>query len=329
MSTHRRPRATIQPLAILLTTGAVLGVVCLVAATTCVVLGLRPMVVTSGSMSPSIPAGSLVLAEDVPAAEAEVGDVVAVPRADGSRVMHRVVTVTASGEQVALTLQGDANAAPDPETYVVDRVLAVRLDVPWLGYPVAWLSTPGGLLGLGAAACGLVLFAFRRTSAPSAAATPGSRRRAAARLAVPLAAVVVATMATPAWAGFTDTGTVTSGSVATHAVVAPASSSCSAVLLAATVSWPGDQRYDYEVVLRQVSNGTVVSTRQVTGASTSTTYSGLASFGLVAGAGTFDFQVELRSYLADTTTWRSATVRTYQNIRVAAVVVGATVSCTT
>ncbi len=328
MSAHRRPRATVRPLGIVLTTGALLGVVCLVATAACLVLGLRPMVVTSGSMSPSIPAGSLVLANDAPADEAEVGDVVAVRRADGSRVMHRVVTVGTSGDQVALTLKGDANAAPDTEVYLVDRVLEVRLDVPWVGYPVSWLSTPAGLLGLGAAACGLVLFAFRRTSAPSDT-TSRSRRPAGTLLAVPLAAAVVATTAAPTWATFTDTATMTSGSIASHTVVAPASSSCSAALLAATVSWPGDQRYDYEVVLRRVSNSAVVSTTQVTGASTSIVYSGLASFGLVVGAGTVDFQVEIRSYLAGTTTWRSATVRTYQHVRVVAILVGATVSCTT
>ena len=166
------------------------------------------MVVTTGSMSPTIPAGSLAFAQDAAADDAEVGDIVAVQRVDGTRVMHRVVTAEPSGDQVALTLQGDANSTPDPEIYVVDRVLAVRFDVPWLGYPVSWLSTPWGLLGLGAVGCGLLLFAFRPTSAP----TPG-RRRVAALVAVPLSAVVVSTTAFPSSATFTDTGTVTSNTM--------------------------------------------------------------------------------------------------------------------
>jgi hypothetical protein len=253
----------------------------------------------------------------------DVGDVVVVPRNTGGRVMHRVVHVEAIGDEVVLTLQGDANATPDRTPYVVREVHTVRSHVPLLGYPVTWLSTPFGLLGLGAVACVLLLFAFRRNPRPA------GRRRAVAAISVPVAAAVAVSAGTPVGAWFTDSGTVTSATSTTHAVVAPASASCSAALLAGTVSWPGDQRYDYEVVLRRVSTNAVVSTTQVTGATTSVTYSGLASFGLVVGAGTVDFQVEIRSYLATATTWRSPTVRTYQYVRVLAILVGATVSCTT
>ena len=90
-----------------------------------------------------------------------------------------------------------------------------------------------------------------------------------------------------------------------------------------------DPRYDYEAVLRRVSTGNVVSTRQITGNSISTTYSGLLDFGLVVGAGTVDFTVEIRSKLATATSWESATTRNYGNIRVLAIVIGATASCTT
>lgn len=323
MTSHRR-RKPLRPGRILLSLGAALGVVCLVAATASVFLDLRPMVVSSGSMSPAIPAGSLALAQDSAAEEVEVGDVVAVSRADGTRVMHRVVAAEPSGGEVALTLQGDANAAPDSEIYVVDRVLAVRFDVPWLGYPISWLSTTWGLMILGAGGFGLLVFALRPSRAPAA-----GRRRVAAFLAVPLAGVLVSVAAAPSSAFFTDTGTATSGSLASHTVLRPASASCSAALLVATVSWPGDARYDYEVVLRRVSNGSVVSTTQVTGTGTSVTYSGLASFGLVVGAGTVDFQVEITSYLAGSTSWRSADARVYTYIRVLAILIGATVSCTT
>jgi len=231
MTSHRR-RRWFRPGSILLSLGAVLGAVCLVAAAVLVFLDMRPMVVSSGSMSPAIPAGSLALAQDTAAENAEVGDVVAVSRADGTRVMHRVVAVEPSGDQVALTLQGDANAAPDSEIYVVDRVLAVRADVPLVGYPVSWLSTSWGLMALGAGAFGLLAFAFRPTRAPT-----GGRRRVAAFLAVPLATVMVWTTATPSSASFTDTGTVTSGAIATY-TVPPTTLTCGALgLLSVTFNW--------------------------------------------------------------------------------------------
>jgi len=286
------------------------------------------MVVTTGSMSPAIPAGSLALAQDAAAGDADVGDVVAVHRADGTRVMHRVVSAEPSGSEVALTLKGDANSSPDPEVYVVDRVLAVRFDVPWLGYPISLLSTPGGLLGLGALACGLLVFAFRRTDAPVA----GRRHRVSALMAVPLAVAVVATAAAPSWATFTDTGSVTSGTMGTHTVLRPDSVACSTSGDNATFAWPEkDPRYDYEIVLwRDVTTDVLVSTNQVTGASLSRAYNSQNDFGLSGGLigsnQTHYFYVTVRSWLSGTAPsnrWQSVDVRqSTQRVRIQ-------VSCTT
>jgi hypothetical protein len=154
----------------------------------------------------------------------------------------------------------------------------------------------------------------------------------------PIAGVAVIAVVLGGWSGssarsttayFTDAGSAASGAVAAHTVAPPASASCSAALVQATVSWPADSRYDHAVVLRRISNGVVVSTRQVTGAGNSTTYSGLSDFGLVVGAGTVDFQVEITSKLVVAPTWVSATAHTYSAIRVVAVVVGASATCTT
>lgn len=133
----------------------------------------------------------------------------------------------------------------------------------------------------------------------------------------------------PALAVWSDNPVPVSGStLAAHTVLSPTSASCSSSLLTATVDWDADPRYDYETVLRRVSTGAVVSTQQVTGNDNSTTYLGLASFGLVVGAGLVEFQVEITAYLADSPTWRAATPHVYQNIRVLAILIGATVSCT-
>lgn len=255
MSTHRQGRTSgFSPLSILLTTGATLGVACLLAAAACLVLGLRPMVVTSGSMSPTIPAGSLAFARSAPADEVQVGDIVAVRRADGLRVMHRVVSAEPSGDHVALTLQGDANSTPDPEAYVVDRVLAEKFHVPWLGYPVSWMATPGGLLGLGAAGCGLLLFSFRRTSTPRT----GGRRAA---VAAPLAVVAIAVTASPSSAAFTDTGTVTSGAAATYTVPATTLTCGGLGVLSVTFNWTAvPNATDYTLHFGSGGSSTVTTT---------------------------------------------------------------------
>jgi signal peptidase I len=308
-----------------LTLGAVLGCVCIAAAVAGVVLGVRPLVVVSGSMSPTIDAGALALARPTDAADLRAGDVVSVEAPNGTRVTHRIAAIARDGGRAELTLRGDANQLPDDETYRVDSADRVFFSAPMLGYAVAWLGTPAGLLSC-AALAGVALLALRR---PRADGRTGHG---------PIAGVAVVALAVGGWGGassrattayFTDAGTAASGSIASHTLAPPVSASCSSTQVQATVSWPADPRYDYAVVLRRISNGALVSTRQVTGAGNSTTYSGLSDFGLVIGAGTVDFQVEITSKLAVAPTWTSTTARTYSAIRVVAVVVGSTATCTT
>lgn len=149
------------------------------------------------------------------------------------------------------------------------------------------------------------------------------------RVLAVLAGIFSLAVAAPALAVWSDTPVSVSGStLSAHTVLSPTSADCSGALLAGTVSWDADPRYDYEVTLRRVSNGAVVSTRQVTGSDNSVSYLGLASFGLVVGAGTVDFQVEITAYLAAAPSWRAAAPHIYQSMRVLAILVGATVSCT-
>src|SRR6478672_13379767 len=76
-----------------LSLGAAIGVLCLVMTLAGVCFGVRPMVFLSGSMSPTIPAGSLALTRPVPAADLRPGDVVAAPLGD-ELVTHRIVAIT-------------------------------------------------------------------------------------------------------------------------------------------------------------------------------------------------------------------------------------------
>jgi predicted ribosomally synthesized peptide with SipW-like signal peptide len=150
-------------------------------------------------------------------------------------------------------------------------------------------------------------------------------------LAAVLGALCIASLTSvrPTLAYFSDSPTAESGTITGHTVAPPASATCSSSVLNATVTWPADTRYDYEVVLRKVSNSTIVSTTQVTGTTSSIQYSGLSAFGVVVGAGQIDFNVEIRSKLATTLSWVSSTVHTYASIRVLAILIGGTVSCTT
>jgi len=207
----------------LLTVGAIFGSLCLLLALAGVLFGVKPLVFRSGSMSPDIPTGSLALARPVAATDLEVGDVVSVVNAAGVRVTHRVVAIAGTGPARELTLRGDANPVPDAETYPVTSVDRVHLSVPGVGYAVAWLGSPLGLLVLGGACVGVLVLGFTggRPRPPR-----GGRRRAGAVAAPVVAAALVVQASTGTLAAWNDTASVTGPSVAAYAVPKPVRVSC-------------------------------------------------------------------------------------------------------
>lgn len=119
---------------VVVTAAALLGGLALVALIVCLVVGARPVVLTSGSMSPSMPAGAVALTVPVSGAQVELGQVLTVPAQAGGLVTHRVVDVTASGARVLAELRGDANPVPDAAPYdVTDGARRVVASVPWGG----------------------------------------------------------------------------------------------------------------------------------------------------------------------------------------------------
>lgn len=112
-------------------------------------VGLHVVRLATGSMSPGLPAGSLLLVQDTPASEVQPGDVVMVQRPDSRPVTHRVVAIEAPTVETegrfALTLRGDANATDDPQPYSVDRVGQMIVGVPWGGQVAEFIRTPTGM----------------------------------------------------------------------------------------------------------------------------------------------------------------------------------------
>lgn len=131
-----------------LTATAIVGTLCIVLFLLPLLFGLRPTVFLTGSMSPAIDAGAVAWTKETPANELQIGDVVTVINKDDQPVSHRIVAITPQGDQVALTLKGDANNVPDFDQYVVASAPRVVFDVPYIGYVLKIASTPiGGFLG--------------------------------------------------------------------------------------------------------------------------------------------------------------------------------------
>ncbi|WP_244857956.1 signal peptidase I [Agromyces archimandritae] len=139
---------------IVLTAAAALGVVCIIVFVGGFALGIRPVVVVSGSMEPTLPVGSVALIQPVSYDDVAVGDIVTVQRPRGlGLVTHRVIEKTTVDGAPALELQGDANAVPDPEPYVVDEISRTVFHIPGLGHLAIFLQNGNGII----AAVGILL----------------------------------------------------------------------------------------------------------------------------------------------------------------------------
>ena len=146
----------------LLTVAALVGVAVLALTIGAHVSGFSPLVVRSGSMEPLIPTGGMVLVRSIPASEIDVGDVVAVNRADGTRVLHRVIAVELTGSTGTLTLKGDANEDRDPQPVVADEAGLLVWTVPSVGRVAAFLASAKGGFVLGCLITAVALTTLRR-----------------------------------------------------------------------------------------------------------------------------------------------------------------------
>jgi len=147
---------------VLLSCGALLGVICIVLTVLAFTSGYSLIMFRTGSMAPTIPAGSLALVQTVDAADIEVGDVVTVDRPGQLPITHRVTSISPSTSDAArtLTMRGDANDVDDPLPYDVAEVRAVRGSVPHLAHVVSLLGEPWMLGILTLLATGVVTWAF-------------------------------------------------------------------------------------------------------------------------------------------------------------------------
>ncbi|MCI0159282.1 hypothetical protein KNO15_21490 [Leifsonia shinshuensis] len=189
----------------LLTLAAAAGALCIVGAILAVVFHVGLILFSTGSMSPTIPAGAVALVRAIPASEVRPGDVVTVDRPGELPITHRVVSAIPAGNGITeLVLRGDANAADDPAPYRVTQVRIVVASVPGGAQAVAFASSPVflGAATLGAAA--LVGWAFwpredrARRAARGRHRTPGSGAAAVAVILAGTGIAVCALVAGPA-----------------------------------------------------------------------------------------------------------------------------------
>ena len=111
--------------------------------------------VVTGSMEPAIPVGSLLISQDMPIGDIQVGDVVNFrsrePGMFGIIITHRVIGVHQNGDgQIFLETKGDANQYPDghlvDENYLIGKtVFYTKQDNP-VAKVLNFLTSSNGFL---------------------------------------------------------------------------------------------------------------------------------------------------------------------------------------
>lgn len=159
---ERRRRGTLARVGDLaLTVLAVGGAVCVVLVPLAFFFDISLILFKTGSMSPTIPAGSLAVVREVPASEVGVGDVVTVDRTPLPPITHRVVEIANGGGATRLlTLRGDANESNDLAPYPVTHVRLVEWSVPQLGYAVRTVSNVYATSAITIGTAAIVTWAF-------------------------------------------------------------------------------------------------------------------------------------------------------------------------
>lgn len=155
---------------LLLNLAAVAGAICILLVILAFFFNITLIMFKTGSMAPTIPAGSVALVREVPAAELKVGDVVTVDRPGQLPITHRITSIIPGPDAEArtITMRGDANATEDPAPYTILHARIVLGSVPGLAHVIVWFGNPWVLGGLTIALSALVTWAFwpRNTAPP-------------------------------------------------------------------------------------------------------------------------------------------------------------------
>lgn len=111
------------------------------------VLGYQTSTMLTGSMSPLINAGDVVVTVPVPVGSIRVGDVITyhIPVEDKRVVTHRVTRVTTTPQDTTtVRTKGDANASADPWTAVLHGSTVHKhvFTVPYAGHVIRGLREP-------------------------------------------------------------------------------------------------------------------------------------------------------------------------------------------
>ena len=110
-------------------------------------IGMHPNTVKSGSMSPTIETGDLIVSSQVSPDEVKVGDIITFedPNGGGALITHRVRAITPGDERIEFITRGDANN--NSEQWNIERggtLGRVSYRVPMVGFALVPIAGSAG-----------------------------------------------------------------------------------------------------------------------------------------------------------------------------------------
>ena len=142
-------------------------------------LGVRPMVVLSGSMEPAMPVGSVIFTRPVDTNDLKVGDIITFSASGQAAVVsnplvtHRVSGITDDGAGRRFITKGDANQGDDQMAIAAAQVVGrVVVTIPYLGRITRFVRTPAGLILLILLPAAILLFGEIEISSRAGASPP-------------------------------------------------------------------------------------------------------------------------------------------------------------
>jgi signal peptidase I len=95
----------------------------------------QPSLVGSGSMTPALHTGDVIIVAKVPADAIKLGDIIEYRQAKDPNVVHRVIGIENSGQAKSFITKGDANAQPDANKVIAENVIGkVVFTIPKVGW---------------------------------------------------------------------------------------------------------------------------------------------------------------------------------------------------
>lgn len=117
--------------------------------------GIRPYIVLSASMEPTIMTGALGYINTRDCDDISTGDIVAYTMGDEMTIIHRIVGENEDGTYIT---KGDNNESEDFVSLSKNQIVGkVVYSIPQLGYITSWLQTKQGIIvAVGLVAIGLI-----------------------------------------------------------------------------------------------------------------------------------------------------------------------------